>query len=356
MKIYLFLLSLFLFAGTALADAPPAQETVELIPAGPKVDHKDWMLGPWEKYATPIMVPNSDPQAVDSRNIYNMATISEDGVIKMIFRAESLAEPAKSMTGRLCLAESSNGVDFQKLPEDTKPQPVLVPTEDYEKMGVEDPRLVKIDGVYYLTYSAWDGKTARLCLATSSDLKNWKKYGPLFPDYKPTNGWTKSGAILPERLTSGPYAGKYIMYFGDTHIWMATSLDLITWEAIEEPVFSPRPGKFDNILVEPGPPAMRTKDGIVLIYNGAGRFEESGNDLIYATGQILLDGTDPSKVIDRSEQPFLAVTRTWEREGYVNNVVFAEGLVQHAGRWLLYYGGGDRVIGLAVAPVSKPKK
>ena len=353
MKIYLVLLSLFLFVGTALAEVPLPKEPVELIPAGPKVDYKDWMLGPWQKHAMPIMLPNTDPEAVDSRNIYNMATIHEDGVVKMIFRAESLAEPAKTMTGRLCLAESTNGVDFQKLPLDTRPEPVLVPTEGYEKMGVEDPRLVKIDGLYYLTYSAWDGKTARLCLATSTDLKEWKKYGPLFPNYKPSNGWTKSGAILPERLTTGPYAGQYIMYFGDTHIWMATSHDLIKWQAIEEPVFSPRPGKFDNVLVEPGPPALRTKDGIVLIYNGAGRFEDTRNDLIYGTGQILMDGTDPSKVIDRSEVPFLAVTEVWEREGYVNNVVFAEGLVEHEGRWLLYYGGGDRVIGLAVAPVSK---
>jgi predicted GH43/DUF377 family glycosyl hydrolase len=324
-----------------------------LIPAAPQNETKDWMLGPWQKASEPIMVPNPRPEAVDSRNIYNMATISEDHKVKMIFRAESLREPAKSMTGRLCLAESKNGVKFDRLPKTSDPKPVLVPTEPYEKMGVEDPRLVKIDGTYYLTYSAWDGEKARLCLATSNNLKDWEKHGPLFPDFQPTKGWTKSGAILPEKLQSGPYAGKYIMYFGDTHIWMATSEDLIEWNPIEEPVFSPRPGKFDNVLVEPGPPALRTDDGIVLIYNGAGRFEETGDKLIYATGQILLDGTDPTQVLDRSEQPFLAVTQEWEREGYVDNVVFAEGLVKQGDHWLLYYGGGDRVIGLAVAPVDK---
>jgi beta-1,2-mannobiose phosphorylase / 1,2-beta-oligomannan phosphorylase len=322
-----------------------------LIPAGPPVETKEWMLGPWQKFDQPIMKPSSNPEAVDSRNIYNMATIFEDGLVKMIFRAESLSEPAKSMTGRLCLAQSKDGRLFEKLPKSDDPKPVLVPTEPYEKMGVEDPRLVKLEGTYYLTYSAWDGKTARLCLATSDNLRDWQKHGPLFPDFKPTNGWTKSGAILPEKLQTGPYKGKYIMYFGDTHIWMATSEDLVNWEPIEEPVFSPREGRFDNVLVEPGPPAMRTEDGIILIYNGAGRFEKSGDKLIYATGQILLDGDDPTKVLDRSEKPFLAVTQEWEKEGYVDNVVFAEGLVKIENQWLLYYGGGDRVIGLAVAPV-----
>ena len=136
------------------------------------------------------------------------------------------------------------------------------------------------------------------------------------------------------------------MYFGDTHIWMATSDDLIEWTAIETPVFSPREGKFDNVLVEPGPPAVRTEQGILLIYNGAGKFSETGDKLIYATGQILL------QVKDRCEKPFLSVTEAWEKEGYVDNVVFAEGLVKRGDQWLLYYGGGDRVIGLAVAPAK----
>jgi len=330
----------------------PLSADVMLIPAAPRNSHEGWMLGPWKKYKNPIMVPNKDPDAVDSRNIYNMATIKEDGLVKMIFRAESMAEPAKSMTGRLCLATSKNGVDFLRLPDNSEPEPILVPTEPYEKMGVEDPRLVKIEDTYYLTYSAWDGEKARLCLATSQNLTDWKKYGPLFPDFEPSNGWTKSGAILPERMADGPYKGKYVMYFGDTHIWLASSNDLINWEADPEPVFSPRSGLFDNVLVEPGPPALRTNDGILLIYNGAGRFEETGDKLIYATGQILLDGTDPKKVLERSEKPFLAVTEEWEKEGYVDNVVFAEGLVKHDDRWLLYFGGGDRVIGLAVAPVD----
>lgn len=324
-------LLIVLLAG-ALGAAP------QLLPATDHpADEQPWMLTGWRKHAEPIMVPNPDPDEVDSRNVYNMATLAEDGKIRMIYRAESLREPAKSMTGRLCLAESADGVNFTRIGE-----PVLVPSEPYEKMGVEDPRLVKVGDTYYLTYSAWDGETARLCLATSGDLKSWTKHGPLFPE----RGWTKSGAILTR-----PIDGRYVMYFGDTDIWMATSEDLVHWTAHEPPVFSPREGHFDNVLVEPGPPPLITEDGILLIYNAAGRFPETGDRLIYAAGQILFDPEQPDRVLERSRHPFLSVTREWEREGYVDDVVFAEGLVQKGGEWLLYYGGGDRVIGLARAPI-----
>lgn len=322
----------FLLLAGALGAAP------QLLPATDQApDEQSWMLTGWRKHAEPIMEPNPDPGEVDSRNVYNMATLAEDGVVKMIYRAESLREPARSMTGRLCLAESSDGVTFRRLGE-----PVLVPTEPYEKMGVEDPRLIQVEDTYYLTYSAWDGETARLCLATSKNLRDWTKHGPLFPE----RGWTKSGAILPQ-----PLDGRYVMYFGDTNIWLATSEDLVHWTAVEPPVFTPRPGHFDNVLVEPGPPPLLTDDGLLLIYNAAGRFPETGDRLIYAAGQILLDPRDPTNVLERSERPFLSVTREWEREGYVDDVVFAEGLVQRGGEWLLYYGGGDRVIGLARAPI-----
>lgn len=337
----------------ALSGGALAEGSQEWIPAAPKAELKRWMLGPWTKLSQPILQPNQNPEAVDSRNIYNMATLVIDDVVHMIYRAESLQEPAKTMTGRLCWAVSNDGLDFKRLPEDANPRPTLVPTEPYEKMGVEDPRLILLEGTYYLTYSAWDGDKARLCLATSTDGQNWTKHGPLFPNFAPTNGWTKSGAILPRRMEDGPYKGKYLMYFGDTHIWLASSSDLIKWEAEEKPVFSPRPGKFDNVLVEPGPPPLWTEQGVLLIYNGAGRFPTSGEALIYAAGQILLDPKNPAQVLDRAEEPFLAVTQDWEREGYVDNVVFAEGLVEKEGRWLLYFGGADRVIGVATAPLQK---
>jgi predicted GH43/DUF377 family glycosyl hydrolase len=313
---------------------------VEFIPSGAYPNTPSWMMGPWTKTAQPIINPFESGFA--SRNIYNMATIRENGITKMIFRGEDKAEKAGAITGRLGLATSQDGIHF-----DFRKEPVLVPQEPYESHGVEDPRLIKVDSLYYLTYTAYDGQVARLCMATSSDLITWKRHGALFEKFPPTKNWSKSGAIFNQRLESGPHKGKYVMYFGDTKIWLGVSDDLLHWKCPSyEPVFGTRPGMFDSMLVEAGPPPIATRDGILLIYNSADK------DTHYAASAILLDYEHPDKVLHRLDRPFLQPTQQWEIEGYVNHVVFAEGLTHQDGKWHLYYGGADCHIGLAEAPFN----
>jgi beta-1,2-mannosidase len=192
--------------------------------------------------------------------------------------------------------------------------------------------VVKIDDIFYLTYAAYDGKTARLALASSKDLHTWQKHGLLFPE----KGWTKSGAIL-----STPIHGKYWMYFGDSDVWAAYSENLLDWTVIEKSVIQPRPNHFDSLLVEPGPQPVLTEDGILLLYNGADK------GAVYACGQVLLDRLEPTRVIARSEDPFLVPTTEIELTGQVPNVTFIEGLVWFKNRWLLYYGMGDSGIGVS---------
>lgn len=334
-----------------------------------------WYMQPWTKNTRPVLEPSAKKEFFDSRNVYNMATIVEDGVIKMVYRGESLSEKAGSMTGRFGLAESRDGVNFERCVVDGAPEIIMEPTEPYESRGIEDPRLVKIDGTYYMTYTGYDGKFGQLCLATSTDLRNWEKHGPLFPEFKQLScplvpdsprGASKSGAILPERLTSGEYEGKYIMLFGDTHMHLAYSDDLLTWTPVEEPVLSPRWESFDSLLVESGPPLLRTKDGILVIYNSAGHQVDPPADLTpqekaqflfpqrkYAVGVALLDAKDPTKVLKRSTKPILEVTESWEKEGYIDNVVFAESLVKLGEQWVMHYGGADHVIGVATAPYDE---
>lgn len=308
------------------------------IPATtPELDNDDtasWAFGRWRKLADPIMSPR--PSGFDSRNIYNVAAVSQGDEIHMIVRGEDAAEAPGHVTGRLGLATSRDGFHFER-----EANPVLVPEQDYEVRGVEDPRLIQVDGTFYLTYSAYDGHKARLCMATSTDMRSWQRHGVLFPEFAPFSDWTKSGAILPERLSQGRFKGKYIMYFGDTDMWLAHSEDLLNWTYEPEPVIRPRLGKFDARLVEPGPPPLRTREGILQIYNSA--------DLAtrYSAGYALFDLNDPTKLLRRSETPFIEPTRDWEIEGYVPLVVFVEGLVKRDGQWLLYFGGADRHVGVA---------
>jgi len=106
-----------------------------------------------------------------------------------------------------------------------------------------------------------------------------------------------------------------------------------------------RSGMFDSQVVEPGPPPIITPQGIFLVYNGA------DDNLVYSTGWVLFDKNDPTKVLARAEKPVFAPERDWEKVGQVPNVVFVEGMVMDGNRWLFYYGGADKTVGVAAAPV-----
>ncbi len=298
--------------------------------AGEAAEEADaWQLGPFVKYEhNPILTPQG--ATWEAKDVFNPAAWAEGDTLRLLYRAEDSTGIGQwNGTSRIGLATSTDGLYFLR-----EPEPVLSPTEPWELPGgCEDPRLVKVDDTFYLTYTAYDGQTARLALASSPDLRAWTRHGPVFPE----RGWTKSGAIL-----ATPLDGKYWMYFGDTNLWAAYSTDLVHWTAVEEPVLRPRPGHFDSRLVEPGPPPMLTDEGILLLYNGA------DDDLVYAAGQALFDPADPTRLLARSEEPFLRPTTELEQRGQIPNVVFIEGLAHFRGRWFLYFGMGDSGIGVAV--------
>ncbi|MDR8391593.1 glycoside hydrolase family 130 protein [Aliifodinibius sp. S!AR15-10] len=295
----------------------------------PVIATAQWQIGPFQKYEdNPILVSRGD--SWEAKDVFNPTAWTDGHKVYLLYRAEDSTGIGKwNGTSRIGLATSSDGIHFSR-----EKKPILEPTESWELPGgTEDPRITKIDSTFYLTYTAYDGETARLALATSTDLRSWKKHGLIFPN----RGWTKSGAILDEQIN-----GKYWMYFGDTNIWVAWSTDLLNWNVIEEPVMKPRNGKFDSRLVEPGPSPILTEDGILLLYNGA------NDDLIYNAGQVLFERNDPTKVIARSNTSFMQPDTQLERHGQIPNVVFVEGLVNFDDTWFLYYGMGDSGIGVAI--------
>jgi predicted GH43/DUF377 family glycosyl hydrolase len=118
------------------------------------------------------------------------------------------------------------------------------------------------------------------------------------------------------------------------------------------PVLVPRPRRYDSLLVEPGPPAVLTADGIVLITNGANHPRHGDPGLppfAYAPGQVLFDPEEPGSPLARATSPFLRPEAS-EAHGQVSGVCFAQGLVRFGPEWLLYLGLADSRIGVAVAP------
>jgi len=202
-----------------------------------------------------------------------------------------------------------------------------------------------------------------LAIATSTNLKDWKKHGPIFKGYqggKYHNRETKSGAFVTKLVDGDVVAtkisGKYWMYFGVPHIWLASSEDLINWTPIEThegklaPVLSPRPGYFDSWLVEAGPPPLLTENGIVVLYN-AGNSQKIGvkslGNRVYTGGQALFDKDEPWKLIDRTDMPFIKPELPFEKSGqYADGTTFLEGLVFFDGKWILYYGTADSMVGM----------
>lgn len=298
-------------------------------------------FGQWQRASNdPIISPQGDTW--QSAGTFNPTVIRGKNRFAMLYRAQDQAG-----TSRLGYADSADGIHF-----DRRTTPVLLPEMDYEKDGgVEDPRLVKIGRTYYLTYTGYNKKDAQLCLATSRDLIHWQRKGVILPAYKGKWNvvWTKSGAIVDKKIN-----GKYWMYYLGTssdkidQMGLASSTDLIHWsDATDAPVLPGRPGSFDSTVVEPGPPPLLTRDGIVLIYNGA------DDQHVYRTGVAVFDRKDPRKLLYRTDQPIFAPEKDWEQVGQVPNVVFVEGMARQGEKYFFYYGGADKYVGVAEAAAVK---
>lgn len=344
-----------------------------------------WSLTPFTKEDSlnPIITPDAAQVFTcpilqkeikwEEKDVFNPAAVIRNDTVFLLYRAEDTVG-SHAGTSRIGLAWSTDGSRFHK-----EAAPVFYPAPDAQNQwewdgGCEDPRVVQDSlSTYYMTYTAYDGDKARLFVASSGDLHHWTKYGSAFTG-KYAEGWSKSGSIVSTYKNGTPVAtrinGKYWMYWGDQNIWLASSDDLIHWLPVTDNrkqtdmeqrgiaakfpelkvVFAPRAKKFDSDLVESGPPAMLTPEGIVLIYNGRNTHSVGDTSLAegtYAGGQVLLDRNDPSKVVERLDQNFIRPDKPYEITGQVNQVCFLEGLVQFKGRWFLYYGTADSRIAVA---------
>lgn len=305
----------------------------------------------------------------EDSDTFNPAATIINGRIVVLYRAEdNTATGIGSRTSRIGYASSEDGIHFTR-----HGAPVMYPGGDDQLAneqggGCEDPRVCMTeDGMYVMMYTQWNRQCARLAVATSRDLVNWQKHGPAFAEAyngRYVNMFSKSASIVTRLDKNGHQViakvkGKYWMYWGEQFINVATSDDLINWTPILDEngelkhFIEPRKGYFDSMLTECGPPAILTDKGIILMYNGK-NLPGEGRDVhytanTYCAGQILFDKKDPTKVLDRLDEPFFIPTADFEKSGqYPAGTVFIEGLVPYKGKWYLYYGCADSKVGVAV--------
>ena len=346
----------------------------------------NWAIGPFVRPETgnPVITPTpsltfSCPMSGEQNRwaegaTFNPAATLDGDRIAVLFRSEDdLVQGIGARTSRLGIALSDDGVTM-----DIEPEPVLFPDEDSQKEnewpgGCEDPRIaVTEDGTYVCLYTQWNRKCPRLAVATSKDLRKWTKHGPAFAKAYdgrfgdiPTKSASvvttlKDGKLVIHRFESpAEYEGKYLMYWGEAFVNIAVSDNLTDWTPLVDEngellkVMEPREGFFDSHLTECGPPAVLTKNGIVLIYNGKNRGDDKADPEIspnaYCPGEALFDAGAPAKLISRLDKPVLEPEADFERTGqYAAGTIFSEGLVYRKGKWFLYYGCADSRVGVAV--------
>ncbi|MES2111287.1 MAG: glycoside hydrolase family 130 protein [Bacteroidota bacterium] len=332
----------------------------------------------------PIISPKTDAKFLDPMSgkqvgweafyTFNPAAAVKNGKVVVLYRSEDMTgDSIGTRTSRIGYAESADGLSFKR-----KTTPVVYPGNDSQKEfewpgGCEDPRVaVTENGTYVMFYTQWNRKVPRLGVATSKDLVTWVKHGPIFRKFyngRFANEPNKSASIITklkgEKQVIAKINGKYWLYWGEQHVFAATSTNLVDWKPLVDDkgelkwLISPRKDHFDSDLTECGPPALMTSKGIILFYNGKNHPGDGGdkrfNGNSYCAGQVLFSLKDPTKAIARLDMPFLRPMEPFEKSGqYVNGTVFIEGMAYLHHKWFLYYGCADSRVGVAVYNPAHP--
>jgi beta-1,2-mannobiose phosphorylase / 1,2-beta-oligomannan phosphorylase len=271
----------------------------------------------------PVLSPNPK-HPWEARNVFNCGVHQSDGKVVLIYRGQGW----ENDISHLGYAESDDGVQFSR-----RAEPVFSPVGPAERNGVEDPRLTPLDGRVHMLYTAWSPGAIQVGHASTIDFRTWERHGIAFAG--PDN---KDAAIFPARSS-----GRYVAFHRlPPSMWLAFSDDLEGWGDFRE-IMSPRHGCYDSLKLGAGGPPIETELGWLVIYHGV------DSDHVYRLGVALLDRDDPSQVLNRPTTPILEPTEPWEREGEVPNVVFTCGTAERGDDYYVYYGGADRVVGLATA-------
>ena len=310
----------------------------------------------------------------ENEGVLNPAAIRDGEYIHLFYRAVSTGNHS---TIGYCKLKGPHSVIERHT------APLILPEFEYESQGTEDPRISRIDDLYYMTYTAYNGINALGALAVSKDLLHWEKKGIIVPQitYEEFIVLTESGKTINE---------KYTRFNAHQHTTSKEGEEVFLWD--KNVIFFPRRinGKLcflhrirpdiqiivslneleeltdefwksyflhleENIVLSPkfehevsyiggGCPPIETEYGWLLIYHGV---HDSIKGYVYSACAALLDLDDPRKEIARLPYPLFSPEYPWELKGEVNNVCFPTGAVVFDETLYIYYGAADERIALA---------
>jgi len=297
----------------------------------------------------PVLQPNPN-NSWEAQAVFNAAATLVKDEVYLFYRAMS-----HDNTSTIGFASSKDGINFEQKLEN----PVYIPRVEFEQKqkkpngfsGCEDPRITLFADKYYMFYTAYDGlHPPQVAVTTirSEYLLNqyWLWSEPILISNPTTDN--KNACLFPEKIN-----GKYVILHRamgqEIAVDLLDNLDFKLGEWLQkEGSILPRPGYWDSAKIGIAGPPMKTEKGWLLIYHGV-----SQEDRNYRLGYLMMDLADPFKVTFRSEYPILEPVLNWEKQGIVNNVVFSCGSVIKDDRVFVYYGGADRVIGVASIQLAK---
>lgn len=260
-------------------------------------------------------VPDADLEPVDPR----VVRFKADGLIRLTF----LSHLRVVRCGDGMAVREVTGVTFR-------------PGAVSEEYGVEDPRITRLAGRFYITYVAVSRHGPATALASTVDFRAFERHGIIFC---PEN---KDVVLFPEAI-GGSFAALHRPVCGTPftrpEMWAARSPDLTHWGGHVPLDLSG--GGWQAGRVGAGAPPVRVEGGWLEIYHGNRQPARRGDVGVYCGGAALLDLDDPARVVRRTSGPFFVPEADFEVAGFVPDVVFPTGVVPDGERLLVYYGAAD---------------
>ncbi len=316
------------------------------------------------------VILKSSKQTFENKGVLNPGCIQVGNEVHMFYRAFNKKD--RSTIGYCKLNGPLKVVERLK-------KPILRSEHKYEK-NLEDPRIVILDGKYYLTYVAYDGHNVRIAYAVSNDLKKWEKKGPILPDLtydraedyfrackfklkeryflfesyfkdivdKKVLLWNKDHFFFPKKI-KGNFALIHrilpdiqVIYFKKfkditPRFWRNYLKNLSNYVLLQSKFW------YESRNIGGGCPPIETDKGWLLIYHAV---DDMDKGKIYRAGAALLDKKN-LKIIGHLHYPLFSPEKRWERNGFVDNVVFPTGTAIFGKKLYIYYGAGDKYIAAA---------
>lgn len=315
----------------------------------------------------------------ENEGVMNPAVMAEGNTVHMFYRA---VKKGNHSTIGYCRLEGP----LKVVERDTVP--LIVPDFHYESQGVEDPRIVKIDDLYYLTYTAYDGDSAVGALALSSDLRHFEKKGIItsqitYPQFREL--LRTQQAIIGKYFRSGNkreasndkgrplyLMDKNVVFFPrkingkfyfmhrirpDIQYVAVESLDMLTpdywkryFQDFAKRILLAPFHDHESSYIGAGCPPIETKAGWLLIYHSV---YDTPSGYVYSACAALLDIDNPAIEIARLPYPLFTPTTDYELSGVVNKVCFPTGTALFGDTLYIYYGAADKLIACASVQLTE---